>query len=141
MQPDPALVAETREWFEKAHEDLAVAGIILNTTPQYSSSAAFHIQQAVEKALKGFLAWYDEPFRKTHDLDEVGRQCIALDATLEPFVQQAIVLSDYAWKLRYPGGPDAPTLADAQRYLGLARAVYEAVLDRLPPEVRPEGAG
>lgn len=96
MQPDPVREAETREWFEKATEDLAVAGVILNATPKYLGSAAFHCQQAVEKVLKGYLTWREEPFRKTHDLDEVGRQCIAVDATLEPAVRQAIVLSDYA---------------------------------------------
>jgi HEPN domain-containing protein len=42
----------------------------------------FHAQQAAEKAMKAFLAWHDAPFRKTHNLEELGRQCVALDATL-----------------------------------------------------------
>jgi hypothetical protein len=34
---------------------------------------AFHAQQAAEKALKAFLAFHDEPFRKTHGIEEIGR--------------------------------------------------------------------
>jgi HEPN domain-containing protein len=36
--------------------------------PALFGAAVFHCQQAAEKALKGFLAWHDTPFRKTHDL-------------------------------------------------------------------------
>jgi prevent-host-death family protein len=30
----------------------------------------FHAQQAAEKAMKGYLSWHDQAFRKTHDLDQ-----------------------------------------------------------------------
>lgn len=43
----------------------------------------FHCQQAVEKTLKGFLAWHDVPFRKTHSLEELGAACERLDPTLK----------------------------------------------------------
>jgi hypothetical protein len=36
-------------------------------------AAVFHCQQAAEKALKGFLAWHDVPFRKTHTLKRAAR--------------------------------------------------------------------
>ncbi len=41
----------------------------------------FHCRQAVEKALKAFLVWRDHPFRKTHDLVELTRQCVDLKPT------------------------------------------------------------
>jgi len=46
--------------------------------------------------LKGFLAWPDVPFRKTHHLKEIGEACIELDATLEEAVEQAVPLTEYA---------------------------------------------
>jgi hypothetical protein len=45
--------------------------------------------------------------------------------------------SEYAWKYRYPGEPVEPDAADARETLALAREVYDAILERLPGEVRP----
>ncbi len=47
------------------------------------------------------------------------------------------MLTDFAWKYRYPGEPESPTREEAEAALALARAVYDAVLARLPEEVRP----
>ena len=66
MPRDPALVADTRGWLGKAKEDLQAAKQLLRPSKALSSAAIFHCQQAAEKALKGFLAWPDVPFRKTH---------------------------------------------------------------------------
>jgi len=55
MPHDPALAAETRAWLEKAADDLAAAGVDLAAQPPLRGDAAFHAQQAVEKALKAFL--------------------------------------------------------------------------------------
>ena len=38
---------------------------------------------------------------------------------------------------RYPGGEPEPAPAEAQIMLALAREVVEAILGRLPAEVRP----
>lgn len=59
-------------------------------------------QQAAEKALKAFLTWHDRPFGKTHNLVELGGQCVLLDATLEGVLAPAGALTEYAWKFRYP---------------------------------------
>ena len=46
-------------------------------------------------------------------------------------------LTPYAWRFRYPGTPLAPTEDETYQALTLARAVYEAVIARLPEEVWP----
>ena len=92
----------------------------------------FHCQQAVEEALKAFLTWHDQPFRKTHDLVEVGTQCAALDPSLEDLLRRAAPLTEYAWKFRYPGNAEEPTQTEAEEALELARESVEAVLLRLP---------
>ena len=137
MPHDPALVADTRAWLTKARMDLLAAERLLQVAPPLLGASVFHSQQAGEKALKGFLAWHDEPFRKTHNLEELGRQVAALDPSLLPLVDRAGGLTKYAWKYRYPGEPEEPPRQEAEAALALARELYEAVLLRLPEEVRP----
>ncbi|MGI8549184.1 MAG: HEPN domain-containing protein [Dehalococcoidia bacterium] len=136
MPPDPGLVAETRAWFVKAGNDLRAAEHEFTAVPPLLGDIVFHCQQAAEKAMKGFLAWHNIPFRKTHSLEEIGEQCLTIDSTLKSIVDLAAPLTAYAWKFRYPGEPDEPSLAEAHEALALACAVYDAILNRLPQEVR-----
>jgi HEPN domain-containing protein len=98
--------------------------------------ATFHCQQAVEKAMKAFLTWHDRIFRKTHDLVELGAQCVAIEATLESVLRPAAPLTEYAWRYRYPGEPFAPPRDEVQVALGLARETVKALIDRLPLAAR-----
>lgn len=137
MPHDPELVAETRGWFIKASQDVGAAEYEFTAEPPFLADIVFHAQQAAEKAFKGFLAWHSTPFRKTHNLEEIGEQCLRIDPTLKPTVDRAVPLTKYAWKFRYPDDVDEPTREEAEKALALAREVVDAVLVRLPPEVRP----
>jgi HEPN domain-containing protein len=97
----------------------------------------FHCQQAAEKTLKAFLTAHDSPFKKTHDLDELGRGCLEVDATLKDAVQPAIPLTVFAWEFRYPGDTAVPSMAEAQQTLALAKGLYTAILQRLPSSCHP----
>jgi HEPN domain-containing protein len=109
MALDPVRVANTREWLTKAGDDLRAAEIDLAAAPPLLGDLAFHCQQAIEKALKAYLTWHDIPFRRTHDLTGIGRQCVDIDPTLEPLVRRTTPLSEYAWRFRYPGDEAGPT--------------------------------
>jgi HEPN domain-containing protein len=137
MPHDPLRIAETRAWFTKAANDLRAADHEFSAVPPLLDDIVFHCQQAAEKAMKGFLTWHNRPFRKTHSLEEIGEQCLEIDPTLKSLVDRAVPLTDYAWKFRYPGGPEEPPLHEAQAAFALAREVYEAILSHLPAEVRP----
>lgn len=137
MPHDPKLVEDTRAWLIRAGKDLRGVEIALSASPPFLEDALFHAQQASEKGLKAFLAWHDMPFRKTHDLREIGRQCTAIDASLQPVCEQAEELTPYAWQFRYPQEPSEPSPEEAGRARELAVAVYEAIVARLPEEVRP----
>jgi HEPN domain-containing protein len=136
MQREEARAAETREWLTKAALDLRAAEFEFTADPALTADIVFHCQQLAEKSLKAFLAWHDEPFRKTHNLMEVGQQCTAIDPTLADVARRAASLSDYAWRFRYPGEPEEPSASEAQEALALAREAYEAVISRLPPQVQ-----
>jgi HEPN domain-containing protein len=137
MPHDVTRVADTQGWLRKAAGDLRGAEVDLAAIPPLTGDAAFHCQQAVEKALKAFLAWHDVPFRKTHDLAEIGEQCAAIDASLDPVCRRAERLTPFAWIFRYPGDVGEPRTEEVAEARALAREVYDAVLARLPTETRP----
>jgi HEPN domain-containing protein len=57
---------------------------------------------------------------------------------LEELMSRADALTKYAWRFRYPGAPYEPTLDEGRTAFNLAREVIDAILDRLPLEVRPK---
>jgi HEPN domain-containing protein len=137
MPPDPVRVDETRAWLVGAARDLRAGDHDLSADPPLTGDIVFHAQQAAEKSLKGFLTWHDEPFRKTHDLAELGRPCLARDPALEPLLRRADGLTVYAWAFRYPGDLEEPPVGEAEEALALGREVLAAILDRLPVETHP----
>jgi HEPN domain-containing protein len=137
MPHDRALVAEVRAWLSKGGKDLAVAEYELQADPPFSDDIVFHAQQATEKSLKAFLSWHRVPFRKTHNLIELGEACCQIDRSLEPLLRRAAPLTEYAWKFRYPGDPEEATAEEAAGALATAREVFDTVLRFLPSDVLP----
>ena len=135
MPPDSALVAETRDWLAKAREDLDAAERLLVGDLPLTSQAAFHAQQAAEKAQKAFLTWNSRPFTKTHDLGVRGGMCVEIDPSLATVSSEVAPVSGYAVEPRYPGPWTVPTLSQAQEALDLARRLYNELVTRLPGEV------
>jgi HEPN domain-containing protein len=109
----------------------------MEATPPFLDDTVFHCQQAAKKALKAFLTWHDVLFRKTHDLTELGEACVKIDVSLREVARRSSPLTEYAWRFRYPGEPEEPSVAETQEALGLAREVYAAIFARLPEEARP----
>ena len=136
MAADPVRVENARAWVQKARTDLARVERILSAQPPDLEDALFHCQQAAEKALKGFLTWHDEPFRKTHDLDTLAKQCSQIDPTLSPLLDQADRLTQYAWLYRYPADLPEPTEREAAKAFALAGQLVHAILLRLPEQAR-----
>jgi len=134
MPPDAARAAETAGWLQKARGDLRGAELDLAADPPLLEDAAFHAQQAVEKALKAFLVWHERPFRKTHDLGEIGQLCAAIDPSLEPLCRRADALTVYAWAFRYPSDVAAPLLEEVGEAFSVATEVWHAVMTRMPAD-------
>ena len=79
-------------YFPKAGNDLRAGTFELGAVPPLTSDIMFHTQQAAEKAMKGFLTWHGQVYRKTHNLVEIGEACAAIDPTLEPLLRRAAEL-------------------------------------------------
>ena len=140
MPPDEEPVEEVRSWLTIVHKDLQRARKDLEFPPVDPDSALFHCQQAIEKAMKAFLAWHRQPFRKTHDLRALGDQCVSLDGTLDPLADRVSTLTPYAVQYRYPFDLAAPTADQAEEAIALASEFVNAIVTRLPEEahVKPQ---
>jgi HEPN domain-containing protein len=129
MSPRETLVAETREWLERARADLdACDALIAVGLP---SEALFHAQQCAEKAIKAVLTWHQISFRKTHDLDELKQMCLPLAEGATTHLAGIERLSQYAWRFRYPGAPYSPERAEAEEARQAAGQLLDAVATRL----------
>ena len=137
MQPELGRQIEVKAWLTRVSRDLRAADNAMTAVPSLYDAVVFHSQQAAEKALKAFLTWHDAEFRRTHDLAQIGLQCVQIDPTLEDTCRRADNLSVFAWLYRYPGDEEEPPLEVAEEALVMAREVFEAVLARIPPEAHP----
>lgn len=137
MAVDPAVIEETRAWLKKASNDLRSAKHALTSNPPLTDTSVFHSEQAAEKALKAFLTFHRVVFRKTHSIEEIGKQCEEIDPSLKEIVDRAVPLTEYATIFRYPGDPDEASLQESNEAIEVAELVYKAILERLPKEAHP----
>jgi HEPN domain-containing protein len=130
MPQDPARVVATQAWFIKANEDLREAEFVLTASPPFIGSSLFHSEQAVEKALKGFLTWHQVALT-TDDLEQLRMLCSEIDSALGEILQPADQLTEYGFRFRYPNDLAEPEFNQATETLRLAAAVVSAVLARV----------
>ncbi len=134
MPPDLELV---RGWLERSQADLQGAEVALAGEPLITEHACFHSQQAVEKALKAFLAHREVDFAWTHQIGPLLGLCAEEEGAFTQFVATAVPLTEYAVRFRYPFPGSPPSLERARAALDTAREVFQFVVDRLPEETHP----
>ena len=124
-----------RRWMLKGESDRLSADLIVQSPGPYDT-ACFHAQQAAEKYLKAVVALSGSPIPRTHDLDEIYDECLAVQPALILDRTELSVLTPYAVQLRY--NPDFwPDQAQAQQALATVDRVRTAVLSVLPPTAHP----
>lgn len=89
-----------REWFEKGDKDLRASRILLNEGE--NELAAFHLQQAIEKYLKGYLLSKGWKLKRTHDLIDLLNEAVNYDKNLEDFRSLCEKVTEYYVEERYP---------------------------------------
>ena len=132
MTPEESRRDEAARWLAQVRKDLNAAR--LRAEP---SRSVFHSQQAAEKAAKAFITFHDVPFRKTHDLNELGGQCAALNPSNAPLFQSASDLNDYAVVFRYLDARREPDESEARVALETATRVFDEVSTLLAPSPQP----
>ena len=110
------------EWLRKAREDIKASGITLDG--ELPDIAAFHAQQAVEKALKALLVAISRRPPKTHDIDYLADQLEKAGIKI-PMREEISSLTLYAVEARYPGPPIS--IEEAEYAYKLAKTFLEIV--------------
>ena len=122
------------DWLRQSDLDLQAATILLQHDGPLPV-IAFHLQQAIEKRLKGYLLSAGWPLRRIHDLEVLVQEAIARDADFAPFLEPCQRITEYYVETRYPTGVHSSLeqerlLAD----LAMCRALAALIQRKLLPD-------
>jgi len=119
-------------WITKAEHDLKIGQDELRTHDPATDMVCYHMQQGVEKYLKGFLTHQGKPFRRTHDIAELIELCREVDAAFDLLYQYgADALTVFGVDIRYPEDFTMPTREEADRGVEVALQVRDFVTAKL----------
>ena len=113
------------DWLPYARQDWSRTLLLLREHDP--AGAGMHLQQVVEKYLKGWLLDRGWALRKTHEVDRLLSDAVAYDPSLQPFRALCQRLSNYYLVERYPPlslqGPSeaqmTADLAEARQLVGI----------------------
>jgi HEPN domain-containing protein len=88
------------DWFHIGERDLDRAKRLL-ADDDYPG-AAFNLQQAVEKHLKGYLLARGWKLRRVHDIEVLLNEAARLDASFGEFREHGRKMTQYYFEDRYP---------------------------------------
>jgi HEPN domain-containing protein len=120
----------TKEWLDRAREDLDVAMEII-TLEHLTNMVAFHSQQAVEKTLKGIIEEFEIDFVKTHNLERlIG--IVSKQMKVEADLNLIKRLDEVYISMRYPSDLGLlpygkPSIQDAKELYDFADEFYHDV--------------
>jgi HEPN domain-containing protein len=131
--------SEAKAWMIKAWRDLETARRATEGQPPFYDVAVYHCQQAAEKAVKAFLVHHGKAYEKTHDIEVLTDLAYELDSNFSKLADAADALTPYATRFRYPNATFAvePQPAEYHEAFAHAQAIYDFVLNLLPPGPRP----
>ena len=134
LKPDGVL----RQLGVKALCDLQCARLLL-TYGGDAYNIAFHCQQAIEKALKGYLLYRTGRHFDGHNLTYLCRQAIRLDPDgFSEYLDESAALNDLYIETRYPTDlPFEINEVEIRRYLDMAERMFAAIRRQLYAAGRP----
>lgn len=111
------------DWYDKAAKDLQGAKILL----QYDgdcSIVAFHCQQAIEKALKGWILQHTGVLQSGHSLVYLCRIAAQTDGHIKDFLKDCAYVNQFYIETRYPADiPMTITADEAAECIRIAEQV------------------
>ncbi len=122
MPSDSANPGTPQHWLARAHGHLAIARQP-KPAEGFWEDLAFHAQQAAEFALKAVYQHRGLLYRFTHDLEELGKGLDDAGVSVPTTVKDAVILTRYAVRARYPGASAPVTRDEHEQAICLADAV------------------
>lgn len=89
-----------KDWFRKGDIDIKRAEILLENND--AGGAAFHLQQAIEKYLKGYLIGKGWKLERIHDLEDLLDYAVDYNKGFEEFRVLCQETTEYYIEERYP---------------------------------------
>ena len=121
-----------KEWFERGKHDLEVANILL-AEEEYSDVVLFHIHQAVEKYLKGFLIYKGWGLKKIHDIELLITEAMSFDDEFQKYLDLGRELTAFYYEERYPPGP---ITSYSKEEIEEILEVAEGIIDKLKEGIK-----
>jgi HEPN domain-containing protein len=125
MRPDKNRDSHRCEdWFAYAKLDLASAMALYNINN--NTHSAFHCQQCIEKALKGYILQKKGRLYDGHNITWLMKQAAILSKAFESYIPETVTINKFYIETRYP--PDIPLVID-ENYLKKIIKIAEEILD------------
>ena len=123
------------DWLERAECDLDSARILKDNDGD-NCNAAFHCQQCIEKALKGYILYKTGKHTDGHNLTFLCRSACRIDRTFDEWLDESTSLNRYYIETRYPTdvGFDV-TDAELERVYKMANDMYSFIFKVISGEV------
>lgn len=121
-----------KNWLLKANNDFKTGKDEMATEEPATDTICFHMQQYVEKYLKGYLVFHKVDFRKTHDIAELIELCKKVKTEFEElYGADADSLTIYAAEIRYPDDFYMPTPNETRECIDIAEKSVDFIKKKL----------
>ncbi|MCX6280047.1 MAG: HEPN domain-containing protein [Bacteroidetes bacterium] len=120
-----------QSWLLKATHDLETAKIVASHLPDFNDVISFHCQQAIEKALKGYLVSLDIEFKPVHDLGYLLNLTSTKDGSFDVYFEEVDRISRYAVQIRYPDSIIILTKSQILEAIAMADLIFGLVTQKL----------
>ncbi len=117
------------EWLLKAERDLNGSKVLFRD--KLFDLSAYHTQQCVEKALKGYLVWEGHPILKTHNLAVLLGECKNYASDFSVLEVEIDNLNGFDTKFRYPDTVFEPPEAATLEAIENAETVLDFVKNKI----------
>ncbi|MFI5212259.1 MAG: HEPN domain-containing protein [Ignavibacteria bacterium] len=120
-----------KKWLISANNDCIASGNLLFVSKDkiITNVICYLAQQSVEKFLKAFLLYRNEPYSKTHNLELLIEKCKKTDTGF-PDIDPGR-LTSYNISMRYPDEFRIPSIDEAKESYNTAKSIRNTILARM----------